>query len=297
MRLKTITPLILTYNEEPNIGRVLEKLTWADHIVVVDSFSTDRTLQIVRACPQAEVLQRPFDNFADQRNFGIARVQTPWVLSLDADYVLSDELIEELNDTSEAFDRDGYVVPFRYVVADKPLRGSLYPPRLALFKKEQARYVPDGHSELLMLDGGVGRLTSVIYHDDRKPLSAWLRAQDRYSALEAEKLATTPIEALGRIDRLRRKKWVAPLLTTAYCLFRKGLILDGWPGWYYTFQRTYAELLLSLKLIERDLLGEAPSEGSTRLPSPNPATLPQPRAAHREHAATQFQAKPSFRPE
>ena len=274
--MKTITPLILTYNEEPNIGRLLEKLRWADRIVVVDSFSTDRTLEIAAGCPRVEVLQRTFDNHVNQWNFGLAQVQTPWVLSLDADYILSDELIDELEEKSASFDKDGYYVPFRYCIGGRALRGSLYPPRLALFKKERARYVADGHTQVLALDGNVGRLTSVIYHDDRKPLAAWLRAQDRYATLEAEKLTTTPIEALGRIDRLRRRKWVTPLLITAYCLFGKGLILDGALGWYYTFQRTYAELLLSLKLTERDLLGEEQQDASTWLPSSNPGALPQP---------------------
>src|SRR2546430_16708663 len=96
--LDQITPIILTYNEAPNIGRTLEQLGWARDIVVVDSFSDDETLEIVSSLPQARVFQRKFDSFAGQCNFGLTEtgINSEWVLSLDADYVLTPELIEEI---------------------------------------------------------------------------------------------------------------------------------------------------------------------------------------------------------
>src|SRR5262245_31635858 len=90
------TVMVLTYNEAPNIGRTLEKLTWAHRVLVIDSFSTDETLAIAKRFPNVDVLQRRFDSFAGQCNFGLAHVDSEWVLSLDADYVLSDELCIEL---------------------------------------------------------------------------------------------------------------------------------------------------------------------------------------------------------
>src|SRR5438132_6116725 len=94
--LSEITPLVLTFNEAPNIRRTLERLTWAKEILVVDSFSADETLDIIREFPQTRVLQRKFDNHTNQWNFGLDQVQTEWVLSLDADYVLSPELVDEI---------------------------------------------------------------------------------------------------------------------------------------------------------------------------------------------------------
>lgn len=252
MSLQDITPLILTYNEEPNIGRVLEKLRWAERIVVVDSDSTDRTAELASSFPQVRVLRRPFDNHVNQWNFGLDQVTTPWVLSLDADYVLSDALIDELTARAGTLELAGYYASFRYCIAGRALRGSLYPPRIVLFRRDRARYAADGHTQLLRVEGATGRLSGVIFHDDRKPLSAWLQAQQRYALLEVDKLTVTPVESLGRMDRIRRRKWLAPLLTPPYCLFAKRLILDGWPGIYYTLQRTYAELLLSLRLFERE---------------------------------------------
>ena len=92
--LSDITPLILTFNEAPNIRRTLEQLSWAQEIVVVDSFSTDETLAIATTLPRTRVVHREFDSFAGQCNFGLQCARTEWVLSLDADYVLSDEFPE-----------------------------------------------------------------------------------------------------------------------------------------------------------------------------------------------------------
>src|SRR5271165_4085026 len=88
--------MILTFNEEANIGRTLDKLTWAQKILIIDSGSTDHTLEIVGRYPQTVVIQRDFDTAALQCNFGLSHVKSEWVLSLDADYVLSDELISEI---------------------------------------------------------------------------------------------------------------------------------------------------------------------------------------------------------
>ena len=91
-----ITPLIITYNEAPNICRTLDKLLWAKRIVVIDSGSTDGTVEMLRGYPQVAVIEHPFADFASQCNFGLTQVASPWVLSLDADYELSDELVREL---------------------------------------------------------------------------------------------------------------------------------------------------------------------------------------------------------
>ena len=98
-------------------------------------------------------------------------------------------------------------------------------------------------------------------HDDRKPFSQWLQAQDRYTALEVTKLSSANVARLGAADRLRKMILPAPMLVLFYTLFVKGLILDGWPGWYYTGQRVLAELLLSLRLIEARIKSQPRGEG------------------------------------
>jgi glycosyltransferase involved in cell wall biosynthesis len=239
----------------------------AARIVVVDSFSTDETEAICRRYPQVDFVQRAFDNFAGQWNFALEQVRTEWALMLDADFVLSEALVEELSRWQPEEGVDAYVAGFRYCVFGRPLRASLYPPRPVLCRARRCRYVPDGHTQQLKVPGCTGRLQGEIFHDDRKPLSRWLWAQEQYARLEAAKLLVTPPEALGWPDRLRRQIWIAPGLVFFYTLLGRGLLLDGWRGWYYVFQRTLAETLLSLRLIEgRWCSGNRPEEQSNGEP-------------------------------
>lgn len=248
--LKEITPLILTFNESPNIRRTLERLTWATEIVLVDSFSTDDTLEIARSFPSVRILQRNFDTFALQCNFGLKQIKTPWVLSLDADYILSEPFQAELATLIPSPTISGYRARFVYCMYGRSLRASLYPPRAVLYRRDRAQYEDEGHGHRVRIDGEVASLKSSIYHDDRKPLERWLSEQNRYMAREVESLLGTPYRALKFQDRLRRWCVPAPFLVFFYTLFWKGLILDGWPGWTYTLQRTYAEILLAMYLLQ-----------------------------------------------
>ena len=248
-----ITPLILTYNEAPNIARTLESVRWAGEIVVVDSFSDDDTLEIAASFPQVRVIQRAFDGHRNQWEFGLKEtgITTPWALALDADYVVSDELIEELKTLNPAPATAGYRASFIYCINGKKLQSGIYPPVTVLYRRDLASYVQDGHTQRVALEGAVGDLRSPIFHDDRKSLKVWFSAQARYTELEAQKLLSTDRAELGLADRLRRWRFVMPPVMLFYCLFVRGGILDGWAGFYYAFQRATAELMLSLHLIER----------------------------------------------
>ena len=249
--LSEITPLILTLNEAPNLQRLLDRLEWAREVVVLDSFSTDATEAIARSYPNVTFARRPFDNFADQCNAGVDRIRSEWVLSLDADYLVTDELRDEIAQLKGAADASAYVARFRYYVAGRALRGSLYPPRPILFRRSKARYVQDGHAHRLIVDGPSRSLLGHVLHDDRKPLTRWLESQRQYARQEACKLLEQTDAPLSLADRLRRSIWPAAPAALVYTLLVKGCLFDGWPGWYYALQRTYAELLLSLELLDR----------------------------------------------
>lgn len=250
--LSRITPLILTLNEEANIRRTLARLSWAQDIVVVDSGSTDGTLSILREFSKARVFTRAFTSHAEQWTYGLETtgIRTEWVLGLDADYVLAEELVGEL----AALDPDpgtaGYRVSFKYCIDGKPLRCGVYPPVVALFRRDRAKYVQDGHTHRVEVDGAVGHLNSVIYHDDRKPLAAWLAVQARYMKLEARKLLETPYRDLTWADRLRSAGVAAAPIMFFYCLVVRGGLLDGIPGLFYALQRSVAEGILGLYLLQ-----------------------------------------------
>jgi glycosyltransferase involved in cell wall biosynthesis len=253
--LDAITPVILTLDEEPNIGRTLAALGWARDIVVVDSGSADATVEIARRHAQVRAFTRPFDSHAAQWNhaIGATGIASEWILALDADYVLTPELVDELRALAAPDAIAGYRTRFVYCVEGRPLRASVYPPVLTLFRRGRGTYEQDGHTQRLRLDGREGHLRHPIRHDDRKPLARWLASQGRYMRLEARKLAAAPSASLNFADRLRKAIVVAPGAVLVYLLFVKGLVLDGRAGLYYALQRATAELLLSLHLLQERL--------------------------------------------
>ena len=267
-----ITPLILTCNEVPNIERTLAKLAWAKRIVVVDSGSTDGTLDILCRHPRVAVFVHEFVDFAGQCNFGLVHVESPWVLSLDADYELSDELLDELRTLVPGETIAGYRAGFVYRIHGRPLRGTLYPPRTILYRRDRGYYRQEGHGHKVHVDGEVMSLRGVIYHDDRKPLSRWLAAQQRYAFDEANYLlnrAARTDQSLTRADRVRLLGWPAPIAALLYVLFVKRCILDGWPGWSYALQRLFAETLLALEITDRRIRRDAdPADAIASGPDP-----------------------------
>lgn len=253
--LDRITPLILTLNEAPNIGRTLESLAWAKRVVVLDSQSTDETQAIVARFPNAALLVRKFDRLATQWNFGLAEtgISTDWILALDADYGMPPAFAEELARLDPPADIGGYRATFRYCIEGSPLRGALYPPVVVLFRRKGAVFAQDGHAHRIQVQGDIGAFSTPLLHDDRKSLAQWFSSQVKYMTLEAEKLRVASFKSLRWPDRIRKLVVVAPAAAFFYCLIVKGNLLDGRRGLVYAMQRATAEAILSLLLLEASL--------------------------------------------
>jgi glycosyltransferase involved in cell wall biosynthesis len=253
--LDEITPVVLTYNEGPNIARCLKELTWANEVLVVDSYSDDITVAICANFPNVRVVQRRFDTHANQWNFAIrdADVATNWILALDADYSLSENCLRELSLLSPSPEIAGYFCSFRYAVFGKPLRSGVYPSKIALFRRERGHYVQDGHTQRIIVEGVVDRISAPILHDDRKPLARWLDSQLKYAILERKKIEATELHALGLKDWLRSNTSFLPLVVGFYCLFVRGGIFEGREGMYYALQRMAAEAIISAEVFEARL--------------------------------------------
>jgi len=253
--LDQITPVILTFNESPNICRTLDQLSWAADIVIVDSYSTDDTVELIKNYSRVRLFQRKFDLHANQWNYAInqTEVKTDWVLALDADYVLSEAAVKELDALESKPENNAYAANFKYFILGKPLSGTLYPPVTVLYRRRKATYIQDGHTQRVQIEGDIGNLSELIYHDDRKPLSSWLHAQDRYMKLEAELITTKKWHELGLPNKLRRLAIFAPIIVFFYCLLVKKGLFDGNAGLYYAIQRSLAEAILSLRILEKSI--------------------------------------------
>jgi glycosyltransferase involved in cell wall biosynthesis len=249
--LDQITPVILTRDEEANIERSLASLAWARDVVLIDSFSTDGTVGIARRFPNVRVFQREIDSLAGQSNYGITQARTPWVLLLDADYFLPPAFADELRALDPPRGVTAYRGAFTYAVNGRPLRASLYPPRIVLLHRDHASVWQDGHAHRVLAGGETGELRTRIIHDDRKSFARFVARQKHYMRQEAEKLRLADPRALNFASRVRKLVVVAPFAVLLHTLFVKGLVLDGVAGLRYTWERVVAEVILSRELLRR----------------------------------------------
>lgn len=251
-----ITPVILTYNEEPNIGQTLASLAWASRVVVVDSGSSDRTKEIARSFANVAWFVRPFDSHAAQWSYAVERtsIDTRYVLALDADMRPGPGFQEELAQFIEQNGQAG-MVPFEYRVHGQALAGSIYPAQVRVFAKENIRIEQRGHTQVFDPLVPVHRFRSKLIHEDRKPFSRWLANQLQYASLEAERIRNAPTASFR--DRLRRSG-VSPAIWGGYAYLRAGGPFAGAASRAYAEERMVFEGLLARLL--------ASPEAAARLP-------------------------------
>jgi glycosyltransferase involved in cell wall biosynthesis len=250
--LDHITPVLLTYNEEPNIARTLSRLAWAKDIVVVDSGSTDATLAILRNNPAVRIFSRAFDTHANQWRYAVeeTNIATDWILRLDADYQIDDALIAEMACLDPKAPISAYRFGFTYCIFSRELVSSLYPANTLLFRKGFFSVRDRWHTEAWDVRGPISTLNARVLHDDRKPVSHWLSAQSRYMQIELGRMAANQG---GLSHWLRHTPPLMPFAVFIYCLFGKGLIFNGRAGIFYALQRMVAEAILSLLVLEQKL--------------------------------------------
>ncbi len=270
-----VSVLILTMNEEVNIRTCLKGVKWADEICVLDSGSTDATLGIVREYTD-KVYSRKFDNWAAQLNWALDNIpfSHEWLLNVDADEVVTDELAAEIISVVDAdpADKTAYWLRRRFIFLGRWLRYSaLYKTWiLRLFRHRKLRFqrlvnpVP-------VYEGGDGYLAGDLIHDDRKGFTALVARHNSYSSYEAtesvrrlhEDLLTDEERAATMKDdsAIKKKKvffeklplFMRPPVRFAYMYFVNLGFLDGVPGFIYSFFKLCYEFFICVKIYEMKL--------------------------------------------
>lgn len=163
-----LSALIITYNEENHIASVMKDLEFTDEIIVVDSFSTDQTPQLVHGFEKAKFIQHKFVDYTSQRNFAIDSAKNPWILFLDADERLTDELKDEIIETIQKKDaKSAYLFYRTFIFEDRKLRFSGWQTDkiFRLFQKDKARYTTERLvHEKLTVNGAIGKLKNKLIH-------------------------------------------------------------------------------------------------------------------------------------
>jgi glycosyltransferase involved in cell wall biosynthesis len=244
-----ITATIVTLNEERNIARAIESLRCADEVVVVDSGSTDRTREIATRMG-ARVIEEPWRGYAAQKNFAACRAANDWILSLDADESLSEELAAEILGLKRDGARfDGYSFPRLAQYLGRWIRhGGWYPDRkLRLYDRRKAEWVGEYVHESVRVKGTTGQLQGNLLHFTCASLSEHLRTLDRYTSLAALEVA-----ARGKSVSMRRLTldpvWTffrTYVLQRGFLDGRQGLAI-AWMAALYTFLK-YAKACMEGK--------------------------------------------------
>lgn len=265
-----ISVVILTQNEEPNLADCLKSCSWCDDVHVVDSGSTDRTVDIATA-HGAQVHINPFRTFGQQRNWAIDNIQHKhdWVFHLDADERFTPELIQEMRDVATSNSTlAGYYVPHKLIFMGRWLRRAEggYPVyQMRFFHKRRMRFRDWGHGQREDTRGRVGTLSKpYIHYNFSKGLEEWIEKHNRYSTLEArERFAGAERSGVRgsvwgtRVERRRFfKSRIWPRLPATWMLrflwmyVVNGGFLDGVAGFHYCLLMSSYELWTQLKVRE-----------------------------------------------
>ena len=221
-----ISATLVTLNEESNLARALESLRCCDEIVVVDSGSNDRTVEIA-AQRGVRVVESEWRGYAAQKNFAAEQATHDWILCLDADEALSESLEAEIWEIKRAGPQaDAYTIPrLAQYMGRWIFHSGWYPDRkVRLYDRRKARWVGEYVHESVKTDGRVAHLNSNLLHFTCDSLSQHLKTMDRYTTLAAQELA-----ALGRVQPLWRFLFAPPWAFFKSYFLQRGF-LDGFEG-------------------------------------------------------------------
>ncbi|MBW4489075.1 MAG: glycosyltransferase family 2 protein [Trichocoleus desertorum ATA4-8-CV12] len=261
---------ILTYNEETEIAACIESALLSDDVVVVDSLSSDRTVEVAQRYP-VRVVQHRFESHGRQRTWMLQSipVKHEWVYILEADERMTPELFQECLTAMQSQDYIGYYVAERVMFMGQWIRRSTQYPRyqMRLFRREQVWFDDYGHTEREVCNGPTGFLKETYPHYTcGKGLSRWIDKHNRYSSDEAQEtlkqLETGTVKwqdlvfGSSEVERRRALKDLSlrlpfrPLIRFFYMYFLLGGILDGRAGFAWCTLQAFYEYLILLKAWE-----------------------------------------------
>lgn len=261
---------ILTYNEEIDIAACIESALVSDDIIVVDSLSTDRTVEIVQNYP-VQVVQHAFESHGRQRTWMLREVPTKheWVYILEADERMTPALFAECLEAIKSQNYIGYYVAEQVIFMNRWIRRSTQYPRyqMRLFRKDKVWFTDYGHTEREVCDGPTSFLRETYPHYTcSKGLSRWIEKHNRYSSdeaaetlrqLEAGKVkwwdvffGSTEVERRRALKDVSLRLPLRPLVRFFYMYFLLGGFRDGQPGLAWCTLQAFYEYLILLKVWE-----------------------------------------------
>lgn len=261
---------ILTYNDEIDIAACIESAMLSDEIIVVDSLSSDRTIEIAKQYP-VQVVQHKFETHGQQRTWMLKELPTKheWVYILESDERMTPELFQECLEAMKSSEYIGYYVAERVIFMGQWIRRSTQYPRyqMRLFRKDKVWFDDYGHTEREVCDGPTSFLKETYPHyTNSKGISRWLDKHNRYSTDEAKEtlrqlsegsiswknlfFGQSEIEKRRALKDLSLRLPLRPIVRFLYMYFLLGGILDGQAGLTWCLLQAFYEYLILIKVWE-----------------------------------------------
>jgi glycosyltransferase involved in cell wall biosynthesis len=214
-----ISAVVLTYNEEKQIRDCLETIKWVDEIVVCDSFSTDKTVEICREYTD-KIFQRTFDNFGNQKNWTLDKPSHEWVLFVEADERFPPELGDEIRKKLGINDQyDGYWMPFENYIFGRKMKGTFWVfKKLKLYKKHKGIWQDRKVHSKFIFEGKAGELENPVRHYPYANLQTWFVKFSRSTTLEADERIRNNVH-LKWYDLIKGCAWVPVTFWRCYISF------------------------------------------------------------------------------
>ncbi len=239
---------IITLNEEDNIKKCLDSIKEiADEIIVVDSGSKDKTVEITKEYG-AKVYEKKFDNYSNQKNYAAEKTTGDWILSLDADEEINPELAEEIKKAIKATNYSAYSIPRKNIILGKWIKYTRWQPEFDrhvwLWRKGRGKWLGEVHEELAV-DGEVGRLKNAKVHYQYKKVSDFMDMMNKYSELDAGQKVKKGI----KFSYFRF--FLDPIYNFLVRYIYRWGFLDGWRGFVLSYLMGIYHLNLWVKIWER----------------------------------------------
>ena len=261
-----VSVMIFTLNEELHLPSCLAALGWCDDIIVVDSFSNDRTVELCNR-PGVRFFQNRFEGFGKQRNWALANTapRHEWILILDADERVTPELVTEMAAIvrQPTPDIGAYRLKRRFYMWGRWLRySSLYPTWVVRFiHRDRVEYENRGHAETQTVQGEIGTLASDLIDENLKGIDEWFERQNRYSRKEADfelsdnqqplrwsdLVNSDPLRRRAALKRMSRRMPARGLLYFLYGYIWKRGFLDGRDGYVFCLMRAMYQSQIAIK--------------------------------------------------
>ncbi|KKQ75694.1 MAG: Glycosyl transferase family 2 [Candidatus Woesebacteria bacterium GW2011_GWB1_38_5b] len=241
-----LSVIVITKNEEENLSRCLSSVGGlADEVVVVDSGSTDKTLEIATRFG-AKIYKRHFDNYSNQRNFAISKTTGEWVLSMDADEEISDGLALEIKQVVKSQGADGYLIPRINIIFGAEIKHSRWSPdkHIWLFRKSRGKFRNLIHEEV-DVNGRVEELKGAKIHHSHKSVFEFVAMTNKYTDIEAREILK------NGYNFSFMKLLYLPLRSFFGRFILKQGFRDGWRGFVLSYLRAVYQFIVWVKVWEK----------------------------------------------